>query len=64
MSRMDSVKKKKRKKNRKGTDNLYTMKEIIDKAKRQNRNYYCAFLDIDKVYDSVYREVYGVEVIK
>ena len=62
MSRMDLEKKEK--KNRKGTDNLYTMKEIIDITKRQNRNYYCAFLDIDKVYDSVYREVYGVEVIK
>ena len=60
MSRMYSEKKK----NRKGTDNLYTMKEIIDRAKRENRHYYCAFLDIDKVYDTVYREVYVVEVIE
>ena len=44
-------------KNRRGTDNLYIMKEIIEEAKKEGKQYYCAFLDIEKAYDTVDREV-------
>ena len=36
--------------NRRTTDNIYILKEIIDNAKREKKVYYCAFLDIEKAY--------------
>ena len=44
-------------KDRRGTDNLFVMKEIIEHAKKNKRQYYVAFLDIEKAYDTVNREV-------
>ena len=43
-------------KDRRGTDNLYIIREIIDRAKKDKKKYYLAFLDIEKAYDSVNRE--------
>ena len=42
---------------RRGTDNLYLMREIIDKAKRDGKEVYCAFLDLEKAYDTVNRDI-------
>ena len=33
------------------------MKEIIDKAKREGNEVYCAFLDLEKAYDTVNRDI-------
>ena len=43
-------------KDRRGTENLYIIKEIIDEVKKDNKEIYCAFLDIEKAYDTVDRQ--------
>lgn len=44
-------------KDRRGTENIYIIKEIIEERKRMNQKLYCAFLDIEKAYDTVHREI-------
>ena len=44
-------------KDRRGTDNLYIVKEIIEHARKSNKKYYVVFLDIEKAYDTVDRKV-------
>ena len=36
--------------------NIYILKEIAEEAKKTNKEVYCAFLDIEKAYDTVNRE--------
>ena len=43
-------------KDRRGTENLFILNELIEKAKKENKEYVCAFLDIEKAYDTVSRE--------
>ena len=38
---------------RRGEDNIYVIREIIDKHNRENVPLYLAFLDIEKAYDRV-----------
>ena len=44
-------------KDRRGTKNLYILKEIIEKAGKENKQLYCMFLDIEKAYDIVNRKI-------
>ena len=43
-------------KDRRGTDNLYIVKEIIEHARKSNKCY-VAFLDTEKTYDTIDRKV-------
>ena len=43
--------------NRRGTDNIYILNEIIENAKENNRKLILTFLDIEKAYDKVNREL-------
>ena len=43
--------------NRRGTENIYIINEIIEHAKKDNKEIYCAFLDIEKAYDTVDRDI-------
>ena len=43
--------------NRRGTENIYIINEIIEDAKKNNKEIFCAFLDIEKAYDTVDREI-------
>ena len=42
---------------RRGSDNIFIMNEIIEKRKKEKKNTYIAFLDIEKAYDSLNREL-------
>ena len=42
-------------KGRSGLENIYVMKEIIDRNKRNRKELYIGFLDIEKAYDSINR---------
>ncbi len=42
---------------RRGEDNMYVVKEMIEMMKRENKCGYMAFLDIEKAYDRVNRNV-------
>ena len=44
-------------KNRRGEDNIFIVRELLDACKRENRKGYFAFLDIEKAYDRVNREI-------
>ena len=44
-------------KDRRGTENLFVLKELIEKAGKENKQLYCMFLDIEKAYDTVNREI-------
>ena len=44
-------------KNRRGTENIYVLKELIEDAVKENKQLYCTFLDIEKAYDTVKREL-------
>ena len=44
-------------KDRRGTENLYILKELIEKAGKENKQLYCMFLDIEKAYDTVNRKI-------
>ena len=44
-------------KDRRGTENLYVLKELIEKTGKENKQLYCMFLDIEKVYDTVNRKI-------
>ena len=44
-------------KDRRGTENLYVLKELIEKAGKENKQLYCMFLDIEKAYDTVNRKI-------
>ena len=37
--------------------NLYILKELIEKAGKENKQLYCMFLDIEKAYDTVNRKI-------
>ena len=41
---------------KRATDNIYVIREIIDKHNREKTPLYLAFLDIEKAYDRVNRE--------
>ena len=41
---------------RRGEDNIYVIREIIDKHNREKTPLYLSFLDIEKAYDRVNRE--------
>ena len=43
--------------NRRATENIYIINEIIEDAKKNNKEIYCAFLDIEKAYDTVDRDI-------
>ena len=43
--------------NRRGEDNMYIVKELMDECIRENKKGYFAFLDIEKAYDRVDRRV-------
>lgn len=40
-------------KGRSGLENIYVMKELIDRNKRNRKELYFGFLDIEKAYDSI-----------
>ena len=42
-------------KNRRGTENVYILKELIEEAGKENKQLYCMFLDTEKTYDTVNR---------
>ena len=44
-------------KNRRGTEILYILKELIEEAGKENKQLYCMFLDIEKAYDTVNRQI-------
>ena len=44
-------------KDRRGTESLYILKELIEKAGKENKQLYCMFLDIEKAYDTVNRKI-------
>ena len=44
-------------KDRRGTDNIYSIKAIQEKYRKENKELYCAFLDIEKAYDTVDRNI-------
>ena len=44
-------------KDRRGTENLYILKELTEKAGKENKQLYCMFLDIEKAYDTVNRQI-------
>ena len=44
-------------KDRRGTENLYVLKELIEKAGKENKQLYCMFLDIEKAYGTVNRKI-------
>ena len=44
-------------KDRRGTEHLYILKELIEKAGKENKQLYCMFLDIEKAYDTVNRKI-------
>ena len=43
--------------NRRGEDNIFMVRELIERCKRENKSGYFAFLDIEKAYDRVNREL-------
>ena len=43
--------------NRRGEDNIFIVRELIERCKRDNKRGYFAFLDIEKAYDRVNREI-------
>ena len=43
--------------NRRGEDNIFIVREIIEKCNRESKKGYLAFLDIEKAYDRVNRQV-------
>ena len=42
---------------RQGEDNMFILRVLMERCKRENRRGYFAFLDIEKVYDRVNREI-------
>ena len=42
---------------RRGEDNLFIVRELMERCKRENKRSYFAFLDIEKAYDRVNREI-------
>ena len=42
---------------RRGEDNIFIVRELIEKCKRESKKGYFAFLDIEKAYDRVNREI-------
>ena len=43
-------------KDRRGEDNMFVVNEVIERAKKDGRKKYIAFLDIEKAYDRVNRK--------
>ena len=43
--------------NRRGEDNIFIVRELIERCKQRNERGYFAFLDIEKAYDRVNREI-------
>ena len=43
--------------NKRGTDNLYIIKEISEDAEKRKKELYCVFLHKEKAYDTVNREI-------
>ena len=43
-------------KDRRGEDNMFIIREVIDLYKRENRELYLVFLDIEKAYDKMNRK--------
>ena len=44
-------------KDRRGTENLCILKELIEKAGKENKQLYCMLLDMEKAYDTVNRKI-------
>ena len=42
--------------NRSTIDQIYALKEVIQRRRKKRRDTYCCFLDIKKAYDTVFRE--------
>ena len=49
---------------RRGEDNIYVIRELIEKHKREGKKLFIAFLDIEKAYDNVNREILQVVLRK